>query len=317
MSDRSDNDSVVETYEEENELEKRTRNRERNKEHARKTRLRKKELIDGLKARVRELEEEGRLLKQQVEACNVASILIGLSTGEGDAATPEVASTSVASIPSQPSFTEALSGGKRKRFLSIDGEETSPPPMELNIKGHIVSVGGSGKNGKMQMNWKTGTYFDEEGKRQRLTESELKALRLVLRLVFCPFNVYRKLVVYIGLADCSHIRRERNRMHAKMTRDRKKCFVASLNRVIAKLEQENQGLRNILTRSREEDEAHDDFIQSNHDHAPLTTQEISATPVSISSSPGQLNKNKTVPQNLQDSSAALMSISNSYSFTVG
>ena len=315
MSDRSDNDSVVETYEEENELEKRTRNRERNKEHARKTRLRKKELIDGLKARVRELEEEGRVLKQQVEACNVASILIGLSTGEGDAATPEVASTSVASIPSQPSFTEALSGGKRKRFLSIDGEETSPPPMELNIKGHIVSVGGSGKNGKMQMNWKTGTYFDEEGKRQRLTESELKALRLVLRLVFCPFNMYRKLVVYIGLADCTHFRRERNRMHAKMTRDRKKCFVASLNRVIAKLEQENQGLRNILTRSREEDEAHDDFIQSNH--APLTAQEISATPVSISSSPGQLNKNKTVPQNLQDSSAALMSISNSYSFTVG
>ena len=180
MSDRSsDNDSVVETYEEENELEKRTRNRERNKEHARKTRLRKKELIDGLKARVRELEEEGRVLKQQVEACNVASILIGLSTGEGDAATSEVASASVASIPSQPSFTEALSGGKRKRFLSIDGEETSPPPMELNIKGHIVSVGGSGKNGKMQMNWKTGTYFDEHGKMQRLTESELKALRLV------------------------------------------------------------------------------------------------------------------------------------------
>ena len=315
MSDRSDNDSVVETYEEENELEKRTRNRERNKEHARKTRLRKKELIDGLKARVRELEEEGRVLKQQVEACNVASILIGLSTGEGDAATPEVASTSVASIPSQPSFTEALSGGKRKRFLSIDGEETSPAPMELNIKGHIVSVGGSGKNGKMQMNWKTGTYFDEEGKRQRLTESELKALRLVLRLVFCPFNMYRKLVVYIGVADCTHFRRERNRMHAKMTRDRKKCFVASLNRVIAKLEQENQGLRNILTRSREEDEAHDDFIQSNH--APLTTQESSATSVSTSSSPGQLNKNKTVPQNLQDSSAALMSISNSYSFAVG
>ena len=99
-------------------------------------------------------------------------------------------------------------------------------------------------------------------------------------------------------------------MHAKMTRDRKKCFLASLNRVIAKLEQENQGLRNILTRSREEDEARDDFIRSN-------TQDSSATLATISGSPDQLNKNKSVPQNLQESSAALMSISNSYSFTVG
>ena len=99
-------------------------------------------------------------------------------------------------------------------------------------------------------------------------------------------------------------------MHAKMTRDRKKCFLASLNRVIVKLEQENQGLRNILTRSREEDEARDDFIRSN-------TQDSSATPATISGSPDQLNKNKSVPQNLQESSAALMSISNSYSFTVG
>ena len=39
-------------------------------------------------------------------------------------------------------------------------------------------------------------------------------------------------------------------MHAKMTRDRKKCFIASLKRVICKLEDENKQLRETLDRSR-------------------------------------------------------------------
>ena len=190
MSYISDNESVVETHEAEHEAERKSRNRERNKEHARKTRMRKKEQLDALKARVQELEEEGRILKQRVEACNVASILIGLSTGEGDAASQndQVESPAAASVASKPSFSEALSGGKRKRFLSIDGDDSYPPPMELNIKGHIVSVGGTGNNGTIQMNWKTGTYFDSDGKRQRLSETELKELRLVPNICYFPLS---------------------------------------------------------------------------------------------------------------------------------
>ena len=38
-------------------------------------------------------------------------------------------------------------------------------------------------------------------------------------------------------------------MHAKMTRDRKKCFIASLKRVISKLEEDNQKLRETIERS--------------------------------------------------------------------
>lgn len=44
-------------------------------------------------------------------------------------------------------------------------------------------------------------------------------------------------------------RRERNRMHAKMTRDRKKCYIASIKRVITKLEDQNQHLRDTLEKS--------------------------------------------------------------------
>jgi hypothetical protein len=74
-------------------------------------------------------------------------------------------------------YGETLSGGKRKRFLSLDGEEPSPPPMELNIKGHITLVGGPAGEGKTQINWKTGVYFDEQGQRHQLTKRELEELR--------------------------------------------------------------------------------------------------------------------------------------------
>lgn len=37
-------------------------------------------------------------------------------------------------------------------------------------------------------------------------------------------------------------------MHAKMTRDRKKCFIAAVERTIDELEAENQRLRDALTK---------------------------------------------------------------------
>jgi len=208
---------------EEDEDERRHRNRERNKEHARKTRVRKKEQLQGLKTRVNELEEEGRRLKQSIQECSVASILLGLSAGPAAGSGAGEKEGTLSSAPSSPrsNFGACLAGDKRKRFLSLDGEDPTPPPMELNIKGQIALVGGPCNEGKTQINWKTGVYFDEKGKRQQLTKIELESLR-----------------------------RERNRMHAKMTRDRKKCFIASLKRVISRLEDENQQLRETLKRSR-------------------------------------------------------------------
>lgn len=148
--------------------------RERNKEHARKTRLRKKEQLQSLKSRVSDLEEEGKRLKQQIEDCSVASILMGLSHGSSTGSEDMSGEDS----SSQPkNYGETLSGGKRKRFLSLDGEQPSPPPMELNIKGHITLVGGPAGEGKTQINWKTGVYFDNQGQRHQLTKKELEELR--------------------------------------------------------------------------------------------------------------------------------------------
>lgn len=208
----------------------RIRNRERNKEHARKTRARKKEQLGRLKARVTELEEESKSLQLRIQEKSVASILLGLSTGSAECAGRDYDDLHRSPVSSSSSFSSCLASGKRKRFLSLDGEETPQPPMQLNVKGQIALVGGIGGSSdcKAQVNWKTGVYVDREGNPQQLTKSELEALR-----------------------------RERNRMHAKMTRDRKKCFIASLKRVVSKLERENQQLRETLEKSNEQKETQD------------------------------------------------------------
>lgn len=212
--DQYDNDDVDERGAEEDDEERRNRNRERNKEHARKTRVRKKEQlqvrilmylsitcsrifillicaskhIQRLKARVTELEEESNRLQQGIQECSVASILLGLSAGSspGAAGAAEAESSDLpnsedaaaaSNSPPTSNFSATLASGKRKRFLSLDGEEPHPPPMELKIKGQITLVGGPSNEGKAQVNWKTGVYLDENGKRQQLTKTELEALR--------------------------------------------------------------------------------------------------------------------------------------------
>jgi Basic region leucine zipper len=43
-----------------------------------------------------------------------------------------------------------------------------------------------------------------------------------------------------------HISRERNRMHAKMTRDRKKSFISTIEQTIEELESTNRRMRAVL-----------------------------------------------------------------------
>lgn len=43
-----------------------------------------------------------------------------------------------------------------------------------------------------------------------------------------------------------HFSRERNRMHAKMTRDRKKNFISTIEKTIADLERDNKRMRETL-----------------------------------------------------------------------
>lgn len=193
------------------------RSRDRNREHARRTRLRKKQQLEALQKRVKELQKESKLLKQTIEECSIASILLGLSTGEISDDSDELDLESVKNTLSSDAQDKTFFTitGKRKRFVS--DADINPPPMKLNIKGKTTYVGGT--NSKAQINWKTGVYLDDKGEQQQLTPSELEELR-----------------------------RERNRMHAKMTRDRKKLFISSVEKTITDLEKQNKKMKDILTK---------------------------------------------------------------------
>lgn len=165
--------------EDENVEERLARSRDRNREHARRTRLRKKAQLQGLQNRVKELQDESRMLRQTVEECSIASILLGLSSGSGDNqekgkeddmdAFSEV--QKACNVETERTFFTMT--GKRKRFVSdaVDG----PPPMKLKIKGQTTFVGGAG--GKSHINWKTGVYLDKNDEQKQLTCEELESLR--------------------------------------------------------------------------------------------------------------------------------------------
>lgn len=200
--------STASAHQESEDAEERlARNRERNREHARRTRLRKKEQLNNFQNRVKELEDENRVLKQSVEECKVASILLGLACPvlqqkDIPESRLDKESSSNKSIKETEAGMVALKPqkGKRKRFVSDADELVS----NKNAK-------------KTHINWKSGILCDENGQQRQLSPAELDSLR-----------------------------RERNRVHAKMTRDRKKTFMVTIERTIAQLERENQKMRETL-----------------------------------------------------------------------
>lgn len=172
----SASDSVSESSEHPLDADERlARSRDRNREHARRTRLRKKQQLEALQKRVKELQEESRLLKQTIEECSIASILLGLSSGDNNSSDDDFDLHNIESIMSSSAQDKTFFTitGKRKRFVS--DADLHLPPMKLKIKGKLTMIGGN--NCKAQINWKTGVYLDEDGKQQQLTHDELEELR--------------------------------------------------------------------------------------------------------------------------------------------
>jgi hypothetical protein len=148
------------------------RSRERNREHARRTRLRKKAQMEALQLRVAELQAEGRLLKQSIEECSIASILVGLSSGNQQTPT-----TSLFDAPQrqqqQEKAPKLLKSAKRKRFV-VD-LEVEATPLKFDIEAQTTLIGA----GKTHINWKSGVYYDDSGFQRQLTQEQLESLRYV------------------------------------------------------------------------------------------------------------------------------------------
>ncbi len=145
------------------------KNRERNREHARRTRLRKKEQLKRNQQRLKDLEQENRRLKLNVEECKVASILLGMaSASKGTSKCSKAEDVLLFEGLYDGSETKAYDisklVGKRKRFVSNADEYSEHP---------------SKGSKKSQINWKSGVMYNENGEQRHLSASELDSLRYV------------------------------------------------------------------------------------------------------------------------------------------
>jgi Basic region leucine zipper len=181
--------------------------RERNRIHARKTRQRKKEQMHTLTNRADELKCEQIRLKQYINEKNTASILVGLFASDAVAGEQQQV---------EDPRIEAL---LRRSSDDIPDAAMLPElpalilPGQHNAKKHKSSGSKSQKAASDD-----GIDYDLLGKdRSKCTPAEL-----------------------------DKIRRERNRMHAKRTRDRKRFFMEEMAEMCQNLEDENKLLQGHL-----------------------------------------------------------------------
>ena len=197
--------------------ERQQRSRERNRMHAKKTRLRKKQQMDAMTNRVKGLEREGVALWQAVEDCRTAYILLGIGGGHassngGDpfADLAAEAGTSEDGTPSDNVSRDGRPESSRSlwnRFQNgPDGSPDEDEPGGEDDDDESTDLNGDG---------------DGDGKRTRR------------RGKYAP-------------AERELIRRERNRMHAKKTRDRKRMFMEEAELAIGRLERGALRLRAVM-----------------------------------------------------------------------
>lgn len=224
------------------------KSRERNREHARRTRIRKKEHLESLQIKVRELETERKHLKQKMEECKIASILLGMSSNDEEPQNEvarEITESDKERVNDSP--VAFLTEGKRKRFFVECSEfQFQSEPLKVSIDGQLTVLGGG-----CHVNWKTGVYSDSKGLHKKLTPEQLQKLRYVTYR--CEVIGNESVSESFLTHPLDHIpivktRRERNRMHAKLTRDRKKCFISVLEKTIEDLETDVGKMRATLAR---------------------------------------------------------------------
>jgi hypothetical protein len=167
------------------------RSRDRNREHARRTRIRKKAQLAALQIKVARLEAERVTLRQSIEECSIAGILLGLqnragsaSAGKEDDDDDDIETQTLLENSTSSTKVALLANGKRKRFLEHEDDDESThkekqpsQPLKMIIDGKTTLVGG----GRSHINWKTGIYNDHSGLQRQFTPVQLENLRYVLR----------------------------------------------------------------------------------------------------------------------------------------
>mmetsp|Transcript_11191 Transcript_11191/g.32315 ORF Transcript_11191/g.32315 Transcript_11191/m.32315 type:complete len:387 (-) Transcript_11191:549-1709(-) len=207
------------------------RSRERNRIHARKTRQRKKEQLQSLQTRAEQLKGEQINLKLSINEKNTANILCCLfSNNQG----------------SQSSATE----DPRVEALLTRPEEEIPDPSKLPALQPLILPSGAqhSKRGHNSIN--------NNLQQQQLPNDGI------------DYELLGKDRSKCTPAELDQIRRERNRMHAKRTRDRKRLFMEEIAEMCKVLEGENLLLQQHL------DELNG--VTTKRTTAPIATKAIAA-----------------------------------------
>jgi hypothetical protein len=178
--------------------------RERNREHARKTRLRKKEHLQELEKKYGSMLVEKQTLNQQLQDRSIAAILLGLSTSTHTPSTcmqigiteESRNSTALLTTPKpscsvQGQVEDVVVDGDimRKDVISaataqsLKGRKRGFPEVQIpdNIATLKININGTPTaiTSKSHVNWKTGMYRDERGRQSQMTTTQLEDLRYV------------------------------------------------------------------------------------------------------------------------------------------
>jgi len=180
--------------------------RERNRIHARKTRQRKKEQLQSLQSKAEQLKGEQITLKLSINEKNTANILCCL-------------------FSNNQGLQSSSSDDPRVEALLTRPEEEIPDPSKLPALQPLILPSGA------QHSKRNGS--DSSGSEQLPNDG-------------IDYELLGKDRSKCTPAELDQIRRERNRMHAKRTRDRKRLFMEEMAEMCKVLEGENHILRQHL-----------------------------------------------------------------------
>lgn len=190
---------------------KRLASRERNKMHARKTRQRKKEHMNQLEGRVQTLKQRQVNVKLLIKEKNTANILLGMVSNFSD--------NNAASSTVDPKIDELL----KRSTDDIPDSSKIPDLPALILPGN-------------------------HNKRRRLDSSSVSSnVQQEYPNDGIDYELLGKDRTACTPEELDKIRKERNRMHAKRTRDRKRIFMEEMEKIIKQLEAENGLLEQHLS----------------------------------------------------------------------
>jgi hypothetical protein len=179
-------------------------------------------MLQALQRRALELEQEAQALDDALVKIQMANILVDMSTPRlEEKQAPNAGEDDDVDTVTRPALQQ-LSGADANSFkVSLFGNKLDDPTEDKPRGGLRISAPQPlHLQHQTAVNWKEGYVVEPDGSRRVLSAVELEDLR-----------------------------RERNRMHAKMTRDRKKNLISSIENKITELEATNSERREALKRT--------------------------------------------------------------------